>query len=475
MKSLSDRLVQAYMRGERIPLKGTATLVLRNEETGEVKIIKKSNMVTHAVADVLSKNYCGLANFGAIQPLKSLFSGCLLFQNTITENADNYNPPNDTVNPLIAHASQQPNDTASLLRGNPVVSDIVETDTSVKWAFSWDTTHGNGTIQCVCLVPDILGSMGLKPFDASFNPISVIGRDSVTGAEWNEEISKQYPFNISADGKTATVVRYDDTTFTEYTIRHDYLAFGIMRSPRTWQDVESRTATIRGGNNRFIFDDAQYYYIARATSGTTLQVDRVSKTDMSVTQADCTFSGVTLWTGNFEGGKQNTLRMFAFDGTHLYYPNGLGNGFLKLNLADNTDATALDGEITIDKGQLSATTNTGEQFHNPVVISPGLILGDNYIINGSRAYQIARTKQIGVSSTYLAFASWLWLVRQGAACYFNAKQTYYNSNASGQGAALISMFLSTINNLEAAVVKSTAQTMTLYYEISEVAEQEGGE
>ena len=108
MKSLSDRLVQAYMRGERIPLKGTATLVLRNEETGEVKIIKKSNMVTHAVADVLSKNYCGLANFGAIQPLKSLFSGCLLFQNTITENADNYNPPNDMVNPLIAHASQQP-------------------------------------------------------------------------------------------------------------------------------------------------------------------------------------------------------------------------------------------------------------------------------------------------------------------------------------------------------------------------------
>ena len=472
MKSLSDRIVQAYTRGKRIPLRGTATLVLRNEKTGEEKIIKKSNMVTNAVADVLSKNYCGLANLSSLQPLKSLFSGCLLFQNTITEDADNYNPPADDVNPLIAHASQVPNNTASLLRGNPVVSDIVETDTSVKWAFSWDTTHGNGTIQSICLVPDLLGSMGLKPFDTAYNPISVIGRDSVAGAEWNVEINKQYPFNISADGKTATVVRYDDTTFTEYTIRHDYLAFGIMRSPRTWQDVESRTATIRGGNNRFIFDDATHYYVARATSGTTLQVDKISKTDMSVTQADCTFSGVTLWTGNFDGAKNNTMRMFAFDGTHLYYPNSLGTSFLKLNLADNTDATVLDGVITIDKGRLSGTTSNGEQFHNPIVISPGLVLGDNYIINGSRAYQIARTKQIGVGNTYLAYASWLWLVRQGAACYFNAKQTYNSSNSTGQGAALVAMFLSTINNLEAAVVKSTAQTMTLYYEISEV---QGGE
>lgn len=475
MKSLTDKLVQAYMRGEQIPLKGTAKIVLRNEETGEVKIIEKSNMVTNAIADILSKNYCGLARFSNMQPLKSLFSGVLMFQNSITEDGDNYNPPSDEENPLVAHASQVPNDTASLLRGNPIVSDIVETPTSVKWAFSWDTSHGNGTIRSICLVPDVLGSMGLKPFNAEYNPISSIGNDSVYNMDWNVEINKQYPFSISEDGKTAIVVKYSGTTFTEYTIRHDYLAFGIMRNARMWQDVETRTATIRSGNNRFIFDDEQYYYIAAATSGTTLQVDRVSKTDMSVTQADCTFAGVTLWTGNILGGKNDTLRIFAYDGTYLYYPNSLGTGFLKLNISDNTDVMALDGQIVIDKGQISEQTNNGEQFHNPVVISPGLILGNNYIINGSSVYQIAKTKAIGVNPAYLAYQSWLWLVRQGASCYFNAKQTYTSSQATGQGAALIAMFLSTINNLESAVVKTTAQTMTLYYEISEVEEQEGGE
>ena len=374
MKSLSDRMVQAYMSGKRIQLKGTAKLVLKNEKTGEEQIVEKSNMVTNAVADLLSKNFCGLAQHAELFPLKSLFSGCLLFQNAITEDPDNYNPPAENVNPLIAHASQVPNDTASLLRGNPVVSDIVETDTSVKWAFSWDTTHGNGTIRSICLVPDVLGSMGLKPFDATHNPVSAFGNDQEYNNSWSEEISKQYPFTIDEDGKTAKTIYIDGATFKEYTIRHDYLAFGIMRNPRTWQDVDVRTATVRTGNNRFIFDDSTYYYVARATSATTLQVDRVSKTDMSVTQADCTFTGVSLYTGTI-GGNPLNWRTFAFDGTYLYYPNTAGTGFLKLNITDNNDVTALDGEIVIDKGNVTSPRTRADQFATPLVISPGLILG----------------------------------------------------------------------------------------------------
>jgi len=466
--NLSERIVQAYLQGRRIPLEGRAKLVIKDVHTGKVQIIEKHNLVTKAVADVLSKNYCGLSRFASLQPLKSLFSGCLLFQNAITEDPDNYNPPSEDVNPLIAHASQVPNDTASLLRGNPIVSDIVETDTSVRWAFSWDTSHGNGTIRSICLVPDVLGSMGLKPFNAAYNPVSSFGNDQEYNNAWSEDISKQYPFTIDEDGKTAKTIYIDGATFKEYTIRHDYLAFGIMRDSRTWQDVSTRTASVRTGNNRFIFDDDNYYYVARATSATTLQVDKVSKTDMSVTQADCTFSGVSLYTGTISGKPLN-WRTFAYDGTYLYYPNAAGTGFLKLNITDNNDVTALDGEIVIDKGNVSMPRGDADQFATPLVISPGLILGNNYIINGDTVYQIKRTNAIGLQPNYnYDDVSYLDLIRSGAACYGNAKQTFYNGYWSGQSNVLVAMFLSTINNLESAVVKSTAQTMTLYYEISEV-------
>lgn len=469
--SFHERMVQAYIKGKKMPLKGHTRIIFTDEATGEERVVADTtNLVTNAVASILSRNYSGLASIASLLPLKSLYSGVLCFQNEITEDADNYNPPDETTNPLVAHAGQTANDTASVLRGNPVISDIVETDTSVKWVWSWDSSHGNGTIRTVCLCPDLLGNMGLKPFDTQYNPLYTFGNDSTTNQSWSEEISKQYPFNIASDGKSATTVWASGTTFKEYTIRHDYSAFGIMRDPRTWQDVSTRTATIRSfdGNKSFIFDDTSYYYVATITGATTVQVDKITKADMTVTTADCTFSGISLNTGNLSGGKNNCMRIFAFDGTYMYLPNANSDGFIKCNLTNNADVTIISGTVTVERGQISST-NDGWQFMSPLVINDNLILGTNYIINGNTVYPIAHCKGIGGAQTYLAYQHWLWVVRQGAACYGNAKQTYGSSSSqwSGQSNIICAMFLSTINVLEEPVTKTNTVAMRIEYTISE--------
>lgn len=464
--TLFDKIIACEKRGEDMPLKGHATVILTDVRDGTKKIIESDNMVTNATASLFSKSWSSLARFNALRPLKNLYGGVMCFQNPLTENANAFNPPSELVSPLVAHCGNLPNDTASTLRGSRVPADEEETETSVRYAFFWPATSGNGTISSVCLCPTTMGNMGLKPFDATFNPLSAFGNDAVTDNWWNSTISKQYPFNIDDDGQTSYSVWLDGTTFTEYVSRHDYFKFGIMRGTRDWQDVSNRSATVRSGDNRIVFDDADYYYIARATSATTLQVDKVNKSTFAVTQADCTFSGVTLYTGTINPNKNGNFRIYAFDGTYLYFPNGNGNQFVKLNLANNTDVTALDGEITIEKTNASAANY---QFMTPLVINDGLILGGNYIINGNAAYPINHVKGIGGADTYLAGQHWLWLVKKGAAVYGNARQTYGTDSSqwSGQSCVFNQMMLTTINNIE-PVVKSTSLTMEILYTLNEI-------
>lgn len=466
--TLRDKVRDCQCRGEILPMKGHLRLELEDIRDGKKIVTESDNLVTKAVQSIFDHNYSGLARYDALLPLKSLYSGVFAFQNQQTENADNWQLESDLVNPLVAHAGDQANNTGSTLRGSPVSNEWIESDNSISMSWLWDNTQGNGHIESCSLVPSVLGNMGTKPFDDEFNPLSVFGYDSDSNASFNEEINKKYPFNISDDGKISWSLWIDGNTFKEYTIRHDYFAFGIMRGVDDWQEVAVRTATIRSGANRFIFDDDDYYYIARATSATAMQIDKVNKTTFAVTQADCTFSGMSLWTGNIEGGKNVAMRIFGYDGTYLYYPNSTRTQFLKLNISDTVDSIVLDGELTIENGQISATTN-GWQFMSPLAINTGLVLGSNYLINGTKTYPISHVKGIGGASTYLGYAHWLWLVRKGASVYGHAKQTYGTSSSqwSGQSNVLCQMFKSSVVNLAEARDKSTSQTMRIVYTLTE--------
>lgn len=477
--TLFDKIIACEKNGEHMPLKGHAKVILTDVRDGTKKIVESDNIITNAVASIFSKSWSGLSRFEQLLPLKNLYGGVMCFQNPLVENANSFNPPSEEVSPMIAHCGNIANNTASTLRGSRVPADEEVTNTSIKMAFFWPATSGNGTISSVCLCPNTMGNMGLKPFDTQYSPLSVFGNDSTSNDSWNETVAMQYPFSIDDNGKYAMTVSLtsDGTTdyFVEKKIRHDYFSFGIMRGTRDWQLADTRKATVRGGNNRFVVEDDTYYYIIRATSATTLQVDKVNKSTFAVTQADCTYSGVSLYTGTVATGttgsggtdKKGALGVFAFDGTYLYFPNASANGFYKLNLADNNDKAALDGTLTVHTGIATMNTYNGEQFHNPLVINDGLILGDNYIINGWKVYPIAQAKTIGCGGNNYSNRNWLWLVRKGAACYGNGKQMYSTGNWSGQSSVLNQMFLSSINNIE-SVVKSTSLAMEILYTLNEI-------
>ena len=466
--TLSEKIRACRMQNEILPLKGHMKIVLEDIRDGSQKILEQDNMITQALHSILNHNYNGDARYDLMMPLHNQYGGVFCYQNTQTELASAYDFENDLVNPLIAHAGSEANNTGSTLRGSPVSNETVISDISISRTWIWDNTQGNGHIESVSLVGGTMGNMGLKPFDDSYNPMSEIGNDGALGSYGMEYVGTRYPFSIDDDGKTARTIELDGTSFTEYHIRHDYFAIGIMRSVRDWQVIDSRTATLtRSGSNRIVFDDADYYYICRASSSTALAIDKVSKSTFAVSQADVQYSNIALYTGDISDYFKGNGRPFAFDGTYLYFPNSTATGFIKLNLSDNTDVTVLDGTITVHLGAFSGASAThGEEFMTPIVLNEGLILGDNYLINGNKVYSIAQVKQIGTSDEYIAQRGWLWTVKKGASCYGNAFQSSGGSN-SAQTNILLQAYKGSIVNLAQARDKTTSQTMRIIYSLTE--------
>lgn len=467
--SLVEKVQDARMHNETVPLKGHVKLILEDIRDGSQKVEEGHNLITDAVASVLADNWGGLANFAGLFPLKSLYGGCMLFQDPITPSAGNFNPPSELANPLVAHAGNiaPESDWTGKKRGTPVPSEYLEDDTSIRQVWLWDNTQGNAPqISTVCLCPQNMGNFGLTPTQAR----QYTSRYSISSVlpvltAYNRELCMQNPFSISEDGKTGKAIYLNGTTFEEITVRHDWLAFGFMRDNNTWQEVSSRTATVRTAQNKTnIFEDENYYYVYTITGTDDIQIDRVSKTDMTVTQMDMVdIGGVSLYTGDYYlQPRQRLTAMFAYDGHYLYLPNSAGNGFVAINPNDSTDKMVLDGTVNLKLN----TSEIGENNvckHNALVISEGLVFGDYYIINGGSVYAKTPTLSPLQDADGRKRGN---LYRHGASVYGLSNRDQYSYNMY-QGPLLVPFFLSTIYPLESPVHKTTSQTMRLEYTIEE--------
>ena len=473
--SLYDKIVKAYAEGKSMPLDGHTRIIFTDAKTGKERVVAdKHNLVTNAVAEILSKNTSGLMSLYSILPLYNSFAGILCFQEEITENANNYIPPTETTNPLVAHAGQSMNSTVSTLRGNPVISDVVKTDTSVKWVWNWDTSHGNGTIRTVCLCPDSLGNMGLKPIDNSLNIFSTMAIDNLngigSGVENDKAFMMKFPISIDDNGQTGKAIYWPDnsTTFMEVTVKHDWFKFGIMRDKLTWQEVSNRTATVRSFNSQkaTIFEDANYYYLIAVTSATAIQMDKVAKSDFTVTQSDITLSGTSLFNDRvYPYTWSRGVPRFPFDGTYLYIPKSDLTTFYRIPLANPANVEELSGSATI---VAPYSDNYGQGIQNPIVFREGLILGASYIINGNNVYSVAAMPaQFHYDSSY-SKRTFVDFVKKGATVYGNSHQWITGNAITGQGPAYVGMFLSTINVLDEAVTKDNTVSMRIEYTLTEV-------
>ena len=146
-------------------LKGTTTIELTDVKSGQVRKITHENMVTNCVNDML-KN-AGLhpasATFQAYDLgdsiAENLFGGIFLWKNRLNENANDYMIPAD--NECVGYGCELSNNTENNLMGSYNTSESGSLENGYRHVWDFTTNQGNGEISAVSLMPRITGQLGL--------------------------------------------------------------------------------------------------------------------------------------------------------------------------------------------------------------------------------------------------------------------------------------------------------------------------
>ena len=178
---VKDRSSLLRVEGVRFPkLKGHIKLTLHNCRTGKNEVVEGDNIITNAVRDIFLNNQLGGIDYAKLLPLWSKwFGGVLCYENAHplvggVLDPDDYYPQGDLINPVTAHAGQvSPQDLADdRTRGMPNTAGQVFTDGVVKQAWEWGSTQGNGNISALSLTHADTGDCGLGSTSDAFGAFS---------------------------------------------------------------------------------------------------------------------------------------------------------------------------------------------------------------------------------------------------------------------------------------------------------------
>jgi len=480
----------------RLPkLKGHIKLTLHNCRTGKNEVYEGDNIVTNAVRDIFANNYLGCENYNNSLPLWSKwFGGVLAYEQphpTVTVGGeqvldpDDYFPQDDLTNKLTAHAGQTvPQDFADdLRRGSPNTAGLIITDGTVKQAWEWGSTQGNGQISAISLTHSDTGDCGLGSASnafSAFNPfLDITSSDlegSTGGLNQDDNICTEYDekhglfFHLDSSnwsGPSSDLVihirripyiktglletLHADTEYErEFTVT---LSFSLYCNPCYWFDYENKKLWIFSnmtGNMAF------------------------SKTTINYAIIDCEAESVDS-EGTIVSGASDLMcipfRRFLSDHNQIYNPNivregnyfyfptssgpSFGNnyrdvspnitGYKKINITNQADQDFIPFSSVLQKFDFS--TKCG-----------GLLITNGKVVNGSAGYSCS------------AVFPYIQSVR--AFSQINKISSYVTPlYISGPRYIVANKMVNTTKfNLPSSVQKTSSQSMTIEYTLTEVSE-----
>ncbi len=452
--------VRAVMQGKK--LKGIAKITLTDVNTGKERVSYDENLVTTAVEDLFSNNIMGLADYTKLLPVRSLYAGCLLFADNLTENASSYIPPDEGTNALIAHAGDEAHTTANPRRGNPNMVETVIGDTSVKHVWTWDTSQGIGTIKSVALCPGRLGNMGLIPFDDTYNPYQPINVNKMEGSQgttWTRANAKKHPIVVDSSHNQVTAVYIDGATFEEIVSFHDTAILGLTRDVDDFSEWSHRTANLGDDLSNLstytVFNTEDYYYVVRSTSQSALKIYSIRKLDFVVDTAIVSSLSNIFYNSGLTGLIFKSCAAYPNTETHFWWPSIDRTTFYKIPF---TGGSISDAE--------PVTLTPSSSYHMmPIRLNDKLILGENFFFNNGVFYPIALA-ELPAGGASNGNMGWTNIVHKSTVAGFG-----YQHGSGGQSAPFMAthnIFMSTINNLSEAKPKTAADVMKLEYTLTQV-------
>lgn len=460
------KTIQIYSPKIRVPRKGHTIIELRDKYTGKKEVYEDDNMMTNAL-----ENY--YANLGQMNWINDSWDedwvvrylgGVMLFDEAITENADNYVIPNAN---MIANGcvGQVNNGDPAELGSYAFNESGWQQDGSFVQVYDFTTGQGNGTIACACLTSQMLGGNGCG------NPSKT--RKSVSGGTTGEG----YTGNINSKLGSITVVdidiangymwyAYSDnilykssnpgahfTRTGKITIYKATIPIGYYDLKKT-HDIEHTDYSISASGDYWtglFLADGAYVYNAVGGSWATaskLSVLKINRSGITEYEVD-NLIGESLY--------RPAAATFFYDG-YMLVPrtiNGSYNNYdfthwYKIKLSDST----ISKEIT----------NTGITSYNEAVSPSKTMISDGIFVNNyGWLYNIRDGKVLKTNCnggrTDMGHAG---------LCTGNPLVHLYKNSYNGLPMYLYrsANYIASINNLQTPVIKTSEKTMKVTYRIT---------
>lgn len=199
-------------------MKGHTKIELTDVNTGEVEVIEHDNMITSAIEKELlsSRGIMPMAihnqaygYYNDLNFITSLFGGIFLYKDSLSANADDYLLPFD--NDLIGYGYYNNINSGNntQLGSFSAVESGIQEDGSYKYVYNFDTSQANGQISSVALTPYYSGilSSGIK--NENFDSTKVAPSTLMPSKYTFPDIDEAEGFNININ-YTGIPVYVDD-------------------------------------------------------------------------------------------------------------------------------------------------------------------------------------------------------------------------------------------------------------------------
>lgn len=150
-------------------LKGHTKIELKNEKTGEIQVVEKDNMITNAIQDALiNESFSGSNKLTALAYTQyhkvaiDLFGGILLWEKQLTSEPSEYGLPEG--NRCIGYTAYNiSNSGINTKLGSYNMSESgLQNDGSYKHVFDFSTAQANGEISAISLTNCVMGKFGIN-------------------------------------------------------------------------------------------------------------------------------------------------------------------------------------------------------------------------------------------------------------------------------------------------------------------------
>lgn len=491
---LTDKQNSLLVIGKDYPkLMGNVKLKLHNPTTGKTEVYEHHNDPTNALKHIFAMNAGGIVNYNNFADLYNTWlGGVLIFESSLDTSssgwADDYGIPARTSNKCVAHAGQRtPSDLGDdSTRGYPDSSGTVVQAGSTKLVWEWGTSLGNGTISSLGLTHKDVGDYGCgveSTAQQSLNPFVQVGSVSKGFVYADTTYTPNANGVLAVDGNMAyTFMITDNTHITLFKTPINNTKFKLQGSSLVpladyTSSIQITLTTSIDRYNPRSFPTQCYYWFDFANSkltffsvptsgGATLYKDEVNLAnwaDQTATHTSITLTGCKLWklyhiNGGWEVGLAPTPAMIY--GNYLFLYGVSGNGYnpdilYKVNLTNND----VD---TVDSSLFSAYCPQDNARANERWCSlGGIIVHDSFLVNGDKTFPVSPASITGGQS--IPLLNYAYHNKIASPVFYNTRQgTTYNM------VSVCKLYLATKWNLQSAVTKTSAQSMTVEYTLTEV-------